>query len=87
MSERTISFRGGIALSVGGLVVGFASSRAYWTVPLVGLIRPWQAVFFMVGLPGVFLSLLMFTVREPARQGVGPVFRVSRCETFSSSSN
>jgi MFS family permease len=38
-------------------------------LPLVGATRPWQVVFFIVGLPGILLALLMYTVREPARRG------------------
>ena len=38
--------------------------------PLVGAIRPWQAVFIIVGLPGLLLSLVMLTVREPVRRDV-----------------
>ena len=70
-----ISIGAGIATVLGALAVGFASSRGSWTVPVIGLIRPWQLVFFIVGPPGVLLSLLMFTVREPARHGVGTRFR------------
>lgn len=39
-------------------------------MPLVGATRPWQVIFFIVGLPGVLLALLMYTVREPVRRGV-----------------
>jgi MFS family permease len=60
----------GIAFIVGGLVAGIASAQETWDVPLVGATRPWQVVFFVVGLPGVLLSLLMYTVREPIRRGI-----------------
>jgi MFS family permease len=59
----------GIAFIVGGLVAGLASAQENWVLPLVGSTRPWQVVFFIVGLPGVFLSLLMYTIREPVRRG------------------
>jgi MFS family permease len=59
----------GIAFIVGGLVAGLASAQETWDLPLVGSTRPWQVVFFVVGLPGVFLSLLLYTVREPVRRG------------------
>jgi MFS family permease len=36
---------------------------------LIGAVRSWQAVFLVVGLPGLLISLLFFTVREPARRG------------------
>ena len=32
---------------------------------------PWQATFFIVGLPGLILSVLFFLLHEPARSG-GP---------------
>ena len=38
--------------------------------PLVGAIKPWQAVFIIVGVPGLLLSLAMLTVREPVRRDV-----------------
>jgi MFS family permease len=59
----------GLAFLVGGFIVGFASHRASWSLPIVGAVRPWQLIFFIVGLPGVLFALLMFTVREPARKG------------------
>jgi MFS family permease len=60
----------GLAFLLGGLVVGFAETREMWTLPLVGQTRPWQVIFFIVGLPGVLLALLMYTVREPVRRGL-----------------
>jgi MFS family permease len=59
----------GIAYLLGGLVVGFASAKASWSLPLIGAIRPWQVIFFIVGLPGAIFALLMYTVREPTRKG------------------
>jgi len=64
---------GGLATVLGGLVVEFASGRDGPTLPLIGATRPWQLVFFAVGLPGLLVALLFFTVQEPARQGVSPV--------------
>lgn len=58
----------GFAYLVGGWVIGLVSTEQTWTWPLVGSIRPWQTVFLAVGLPGLLIALLMFTVREPARQ-------------------
>ena len=57
----------GIAYLVGGQVVGAVQQRDVWVWPVVGAIRPWQSVFFIVGLPGLLVALLMFTVREPRR--------------------
>ena len=60
----------GVAFIVGGLVAGLASAQQTWELPLVGATRPWQVVFFIVGLPGVFLALFVYTVREPVRRGI-----------------
>jgi len=59
----------GLAFLLGGLVVGFASTRGSWSLPLSGAVRPWQLIFFIVGIPGVLFALLMCTVKEPARKG------------------
>jgi MFS family permease len=40
--------------------------------PIIGTPRPWQAVFFIIGLPGLFFALMMYALPEPKRQG-GPV--------------
>ncbi len=60
----------GLAYILGGVVVGWASSQGDLVLPVVGSTRPWQVVFFMVGLPGVLLSLWLRTVREPGRRGL-----------------
>jgi MFS family permease len=59
----------GLALFLGGTVTGLAAAKETWDLPIVGPTRPWQVVFFVVGLPGILLALLMYTVREPARPG------------------
>jgi MFS family permease len=59
----------GLAFLLGGMVVGLASGQEWWDLPLVGAVRPWQVIFFIVGLPGVLLALLVYTVKEPVRRG------------------
>jgi MFS family permease len=61
----------GVAFMVGGTVIGLTAAQPEWILPVVGSIRSWQLVFFIVGLPGVLLSLLMLSVAEPARRGPG----------------
>jgi len=55
----------GMAFLLGGYVVGFAESGGEFVFPFVGTIRPWQAVFFMIGLPGLVFSGFLYTIREP----------------------
>ena len=59
----------GLALILGGLVVKFAAAQENAVLPLVGAVRSWQVVFFIVGLPGLLVALLLLTIREPVRQG------------------
>lgn len=61
---------GGLALVLGGIVIKLASAQEEWVLPIIGATRPWQIIFFAVGLPGVLFSLLLFTVREPLRRGM-----------------
>lgn len=62
----------GLAFTVGGLVAGFAESRSNWTLPVVGPIRSWQLVFFIVGLPGLLIAMaILATLTEPVRRGAG----------------
>ena len=60
----------GIAFLVGGLVIQFAVAQGVTTLPLVGAVRPWQLVFFVLGLSGIVFSLAFLLVREPPRGGV-----------------
>jgi MFS family permease len=61
----------GLALLVGGTIIKAASASETMTLPLIGVLRTWQAIFVIVGLPGLVLALIMITtVREPARQGI-----------------
>ena len=60
----------GTALIIGGDIVGMVSEWGVIHVPLIGALRPWQAVFFIVGIPGSVLGLIIFSVPEPVRQGV-----------------
>jgi MFS family permease len=59
----------GLSYVLGGIVRGYASTQAMSTLPVVGQIHPWQILFFVVGLPGLAVVPLLFTIREPARLG------------------
>jgi MFS family permease len=62
-----VFFGSGLAYFIGGWIVGLAQEQGTWAVPVLGAIRPWQSVFLLVGLPGLAIMLLFFTVREPRR--------------------
>jgi MFS family permease len=65
-----VFFGSGSALIIGGLVIGAVGS--------------WRLTFLIVGLPGLLAGLLMFTIKEPARQNLlgGKVSRLSLGEVF-----
>jgi MFS family permease len=59
----------GLALIAGGAVIAALTHAAPWRLPVIGTMRAWQEVFFIVGVPGFVVALLMMTVPEPARRG------------------
>ncbi|HEX6048885.1 MAG TPA: MFS transporter [Gemmatimonadaceae bacterium] len=61
----------GLANLVGGAVIARLGEDATVILPLVGSIRAWQAVFVVVGVPGLLIAALMATVGEPTRREVG----------------
>ena len=61
----------GLAFMVGGGVVELLEGMGSVAVPVVGELKPWQAAFFIVGLPGVLVGILFYlTVRDPERTGL-----------------
>lgn len=65
-----IYFGGGLAFVLVAQIIGAASGSEGYVLPLIGEIRPWQVVFFAIGLPGIAATSLLLTVREPIRRGV-----------------
>ena len=51
-----IFFGSGLALIIGGLVIGAVGS--------------WRTTFVVVGLPGLLAALLVYTIKEPARKSL-----------------
>jgi len=59
----------GLALMIGGTVIDMITAVGPVDLPLVGVTRPWQTVFLIVGLPGLILALLtLVIVRETPRR-------------------
>jgi MFS family permease len=66
----TASFVGiGLANILGGLVIQYLAGSPLMALPLFGLVRSWQAMFIIVGVPGIFVALLGLSIREPVRTG------------------
>lgn len=59
----------GMALLVGGWLIGWLGDLGPQSFPVFGTLKPWQMAFVIVGLPGVLWALLMLaTVPEPPRR-------------------
>jgi MFS family permease len=57
------------AYIVGGMAVNLAAGLQNVSLPLIGAIRPWQAVFMAVGAPALLLAAFVaLTIREPRRE-------------------
>lgn len=66
--SAALSLGGGIASLAGASVLIWTESAGSITLPLLGALKAWQFAFVVVGFPGIILGLLMFMLREPARQ-------------------
>ena len=60
----------GIAVLIGGVLAELSKEPGMINIPIVGQIYPWQIIFFLIGIPGLLIALLMLTVKEPARTGL-----------------
>ncbi|MEO7787914.1 MAG: MFS transporter [Sphingomicrobium sp.] len=56
-----------IATAVAGLLL----SKLSPVDSSFGHFEPWQQVFMIIGLPGLLVALLVLTIREPLRRGIG----------------
>nr|XP_061799989.1 MFS-type efflux pump MSMEG_3705-like [Nerophis lumbriciformis] len=64
-----VYFGAGLALMIGGLVIKMVSAAPPIELPVIGTIYSWQLTFFVVGLLGLPILLLLFTIKEPLRRG------------------
>jgi MFS family permease len=65
-----IFFGSGLGYLIGAWVASLGGVAHAWHVPLLGDIRPWQSAFLIVGLPGLVVAALVFTITEPPRRNV-----------------
>lgn len=65
-----VYFGAGLALIIGGAVIRLVKNAGAINLPVVGDVAPWQMTFFLVGLLGLPIFLLLLTVREPVRRGL-----------------
>jgi MFS family permease len=62
------SVGGGLAFMVGGFVVKLMVDAGGLDLPVVGHLKPWQAVFFVVGAPGLIIAAMVYLLKEPRRR-------------------
>jgi len=67
----------GLAFLLGGHLVGFLGEGRVRDVPLLGPTAPWKLAFLVVGIPGLLLVPLLWTVADPARRGGSPDARAN----------
>ena len=72
MSLLSIGFvcGGGFSLVAGGAALQAVAAIGPVALPGIGALHSWQLVFFLVGIPGLIIALLMTTVGEPERRGL-----------------
>lgn len=62
----------GLAFMLGGAVVTLIAAMDSPSFPLFGELRPWQAAFLIVGLPGLVVAVMLLLLPEPARLTAKP---------------
>src|SRR5215468_7549686 len=67
-----ISVGAGVAYIGGGIVVDLVSRASAPPWFLGGLMAPWQAVFIVLGIPGMLFGMLLALLREPVRRNLDP---------------
>jgi MFS family permease len=78
----------GLALIVGGTVVSAVTGLPETHLPIIGAIASWRLTFLIVGLPGLLVGFVVYTIREPLRRNLllradGQVSRLSLHEVVS----
>lgn len=60
----------GLAMIIGGAVIQLVTDAQSIELPIIGELRPWQASFLIVGIPGLVVAGMMFLIPEPRRLGM-----------------
>jgi len=73
----------GLALFIGGIVIEWSIAIGPQTLPLMGIVKPWQLTMMIVGAPGLLLAtVFLLTVRDPARKGGVQDFSVAAVKAY-----
>jgi MFS family permease len=63
----SLAIGSGASLVLGGLIARLIPDAGL-TLPVLGSLSQWRLTFLTAGAPGIFLALLLLTVREPIRR-------------------
>lgn len=66
-----IAIGAGLAMVIGGQVLAWIGPSTAYELPIVGSMLGWQLTFVILGLGGLVLAVVMFSIKEPARQHEG----------------
>ncbi|WEN14097.1 MFS transporter [Rhodanobacter sp. AS-Z3] len=69
--SAALTLGAGIASLLGAAVLEWTKTTSMIELPIVGIVKPWQTTFFVVGLPGLLIALGLLFLREPPRQQHG----------------
>jgi MFS family permease len=72
---------GALALVVGGYIMANIPAAGA-AVPFIGMLAGWKVAFLLVGLPGLVLAGLVFSIRDPGRAAVSPKQRDEKTISF-----
>lgn len=61
----------GVAMILGSFVVQAVLAAPMVDLPLIGPVEAWRTIFLWVAAPGLLICLLLLTIREPLRRGLG----------------
>lgn len=75
----SIAIGSGASLLLGGLLLDMIPEEGM-SLPFFGHLVAWRWVFIFAGVPGLLLSGLMFTIREPVRREIGQRLNVPVAE-------
>ena len=59
----------GLAFMIGGGVVALVAQAETMTLPVFGVVRPWQFAFIVAGMPGLLVALAFLFIPDPGKTG------------------
>ncbi len=58
----------GLAFILGGVVIGQVSQHGDVTLPVLGVLRPWQLTFVILAVPGIVMAVILSMMPNPLRK-------------------